>query len=358
MTDFDIIIIGNGIAAKCFLLELASAKINKNIRVLQLYSDEKQVPCSIRSTGIVALNGTKKGTSVLGDLIVDSYELTKDFFEKNSPDGVSKAINYHICGEEGPSELLDRYGSALAKDGLDEIGYLFKGKELLQIQSAYLINTEKFLPWMDSEINDSLSKNSKITLVKRSESVTKIDQKNNRYKLETESGAEMEGDILLVCTGAYTKLSNELFPKVDSINRSKVVEGGYLQFSEIDFGTKDFVISRNFKNLIYRHSDKTFMIGPMACDGEIELSEFKALKEEYLSIQKLFVKGPPYWPEFKMGELFIGKRHKGIKRKPFWGKISDLDSPPMFGIFSLYKNGFTFPFQGAKDIVPQVISTF
>jgi hypothetical protein len=67
---YDLIVVGNGIAAQTFLFELFTkldVKKRQNFSVAQIYSEDIALSCSLRTTATVSLNGIEEGVSDLGN---------------------------------------------------------------------------------------------------------------------------------------------------------------------------------------------------------------------------------------------------------------------------------------------------
>ena len=85
--QYDVIIIGNGIASKVFLFSFLKRFSDRRVLVIEspLYP-----ACSIKTTSHVAVAQAVEGSGPLGQLVVDSYLAFRQFFEIYSPKGVEK----------------------------------------------------------------------------------------------------------------------------------------------------------------------------------------------------------------------------------------------------------------------------
>ncbi|MFI5391683.1 MAG: FAD-dependent oxidoreductase [Bacteriovoracales bacterium] len=325
----DLIIIGNGIAANCFLWELQKQK--RNLSILKIHSEDLAPSCSLNSTAMVTLRGITKGISPLGDELFDAYQLAESFFKAEKPDGVVPSKFYSICEEEEKEEYLRRFGS------LEEIEFsTLKDKYSGKIWDGFIINPEKFLTFLQRNTNDSHTSISAM--------VTTTDFTEEGVTVSTLDGAKYRAQKLLICAGAYTKIYEPLYPVHDAIKGSQSVPGAYLEIGSVDLGPKSFVVSRGGENLIYWAETKTLKIGTTTQKNGIEAADFAKLKEIYENFQEIIKEELPKISDFKVK---VGLRQKGPKRKPFYGKVA----PNVFALISLYKNGYTFPFLGAKKIL-------
>ena len=328
----DLIIIGNGIAAQCFLWELS--KSDKKISVLKI-SDERLAPsCSLNSTATISLRGAVRGVSPLGDLNFDSYKMAEAFIGKERPDGVVSSKFYSLCEEEEKEEYVRRFGYL---EEIRDIGPLsLKKIHQGNIWDGYIIDPGKFLGFFQERTKKFHSSISAMV------TATKITDEG--VAVTTLDGNVYIARKLLICSGAYTKLYEALYPAHLAIKGSSSVPGAYLEKSGVDLGSTSFVVSLHGENLIYYSQTKTLKIGATTQKKGLEAPEYLKLLGIWESFHSLFKEKIPKFSEF---EIKVGLRHKGIKRMPFYGKLSE----NVFALMSLYKNGYTYPFLGAKEIL-------
>ncbi len=329
---YDLIIIGNGIAAQCFLWELS--KSPKKISVLKI-SDEALAPrCSINSTATICLRGVKAGVSPLGDEIFNSYQMAESFITSEKPDGVTPGKFYSLCEDEEKDEFIRRFGNIeeIEKPG----GHTLKSKYFGKTWDGYVFHPDKFLQFM--------SKKTEETHLAISGMVVATEITRNEVSITTLDGKNYKAKKLLLCSGAYTKIYEKLFPQHDAIIKSRPIPGAYLEKSKINLGQNSFVISRFGENFIYDGENKILKIGSTTEKNGNMAPDFKALMGIWASFRDLIREEIPSFEEF---EIKVGVRHKGPMRMPFYGKLEDR----VFAFMNLYKNGFNFPFKGAKEIL-------
>ncbi|MFI5391358.1 MAG: FAD-dependent oxidoreductase [Bacteriovoracales bacterium] len=325
----DLIIIGNGIAANCFLWELQ--KQNRKMSILKIHSENLAPCCSLNSTSIISLRGVTQGISPLGDELYESYQLAESFIQTEKPGGVAPSKFYSICEEDEKKEYLRRFGSIEEIDfpGLKE---KFSGK----IWDGYIIDPEKFLSFFQRKTQDSHTSISAM--------VTSTELTEEGVTVSTLDGATYSARKLLICAGAYTKIYEALYPIHEAIKGSQSVPGAYLEKGSVDLGPKSFVVNRGKEYLIYLAETKTLKIGTTTQKNGIEAADFDLLNKIYENFQVIIKEELPNISKF---EVKVGLRQKGIKRMPFYGKVG----PNVFALISLYKNGYTFPFLGAKKVL-------
>ncbi len=325
----DLIIIGNGIAANCFLWELQ--KQNRKMSILKIHSENLAPSCSLNSTSIISLRGVTKGISPLGDELFESYQLAESFIQAENPDGVAPSKFYSICEEEEKEEYLRRFGS------FEDIEFpALKEKFSGKIWDGYIIDAEKFLSFLQRKAQDSHTSISAL--------ITSTEITEEGVTVSTLEGKTYSARRLLICAGAYTKIYESLYPVHNAIKGSQSVPGAYLEKGSVDLGQKSYVVTRGRENLIYLAETKTLKIGTTIQKNGIEAADFAKLNEIYENFQDIFKEELPNISNF---EVKVGLRQKGVKRMPFYGKVA----PNVFALISLYKNGFTFPFLGAKKVL-------
>ena len=123
---------------------------------------------------------------------------------------------------------------------------------------------------------------------------------------------------------------------------SRVVKGSYGIFDDVTLGDSSFVFSCGKTNLIYRHRDRQAVIGGTTDQDQGVEPDLEALREQYKIISTTF--SLPQFGRLKPG---AGLRHRGPKRMPFWGRLSE----GVYGILGLYKNGWSLSFLAAEDFL-------
>ncbi len=347
--QYDFIVIGKGLAAQCFLFELAQK--NKDYKVLQIFDEENLPACTFKTTSVVCLNGVQTDVSALGDLIYESYVKTEDFFKTRRPAGVYAGSQFSLCrqDDEGREDFERRFGDVHKFSQFANMVHL-KDRELWGRRwDCFLIEPRELMDWISNEISKSLN----VESIKGE--VVDFDYNGNVVLADETS---YEGDNVIICAGAYSKNFFEEKISDDILIRSKVVPGQYLTFRNVDWGNENIVISHKHDNLIYRAYSNEVMIGGTTIKDDKDLESDELLKEQYDNYNSL-LSPELVLPAFEDGEIRMGLRHKGIKRTPFWGAIDKnlWEKGRVFGLFALYKNGFTFPFFGAKQLLSEIIDS-
>ena len=215
--------------------------------------------CSLNSTAVCCLQGTQKGVSPLGDLLVESYTLASSFFEKEHPEGVVKGKQYNQCEPDGKNSVIEYERRFKEVDDLKLLGPFTnpidpkKGK----VWDAYFIDPPVYLKWFSKRVKKK-AKDRGINYLEFYDFVTDITyDPNEGIILETHSEAFFKADQLILATGAYSKLMKGFLPgQYEQLEKAKVVSGSYLVFENTgsDFKYEEsFCIAYKGHNFIYQH---------------------------------------------------------------------------------------------------------
>ena len=340
---YDLTVIGNGIAANLFLLEILK---KKNQKVLQIHSEEQAPPCTQFSTGTVFLKGVEMGRSPLGDLIYRSYEEASDFFKKNKPPGVNIASLFYVCDgkKDTQEDFIRRFKTVEPINDFAPTPYFPNEKEWGKAWQGYIINPTAFRGYLNKSKNDC----GQGQLEVKEDLLVGVENGSDHITLRLLSGEVITTKKLILCTGAYTKLFEAIYPEMPVINNSKVVPGSYLEADNIDLGESSFVLARSGQNLIYHAEFRKLIVGATHQMDETQAPDFKKLQSAHLNFSNLInIKLPP----FESFAIKSGLRHRGVKKLPFWGRLEG----EIYGIFSLYRNGLTFPFLAARELSESIL---
>ena len=107
LKKIDYLILGSGISGLCCALELTERFQGlEQMPEIEIISSSQLIPCSLRTTSSVALQGIKKGLSPLGDLLYDSFKTfvqKNDFYQFKS---IEKVDRFHFAYDENSKEKL------------------------------------------------------------------------------------------------------------------------------------------------------------------------------------------------------------------------------------------------------------
>jgi len=330
------IVVGNGIMAKQLMFGIKD--IFSDITCIS--SKDFAPDCSSNSTSINCLRGTKRGTSKLGDLILDSHKSFESFYNKYEAHGISKSYEVQTW-----TNLGDSHAKWLRRYGKFEMSKEFKfsknlsSKELCVVNTdAYIISTKEFFNWYKKQLSS----------IKFKEGfVEKILKDEDNYYLTLKSGCVYKCKRLFLCTGylsgEFLNLVKDLQER-ESLAKQKKVYGHYLHYNlkkDEDCGfdlANSFSFSYDFIRLIYRKETHDFVISFPDINKNAFLFSKEPLKDMYQSfVDTLNLENMPSFESFILKQ---GIRSKGHKRMPFFGEVNQ----NLFLFSGLYKNAFVFSY--------------
>lgn len=319
-----VLTIGDGIAAWCLHAYL------KDAEVTNFCAEDFFPSCSLNSTAINCLRGTQSGISPLGDLMVRSYQEFEKFYLNYKPEGI--ALGHEIKFFNDVEKHTKRYPNYYEAQTSTVQNYRYQASE-----PAYLIDPQELKKWF----------NERYQHVKKSDKlVTKLIVTGEKVQVET-GGQTISYDEVYLCSSYATAyLARGLNPEFDTyLDYSKQVPGTYLEIpfsSAFKHFEQDVSLALGEHHLIVKPSQGKVLLGSTTTKDEIEFSD-QRIKEIYLKVQSHLTFDLPNYSQWR---VLTGIRHKGRKRTPYWGEIA----PGVKVICGLYKNGYTFAFQAAKEL--------
>ncbi|MBT3586062.1 MAG: FAD-binding oxidoreductase [Halobacteriovoraceae bacterium] len=341
-SDYDVIVIGDGITANSFLLEYS--KYATGQKVLQIHEPLLAPPTSMSSTATITLQGVKKGVGALGDILMPAYESICDFIEKEAPDGVTTGLQYHLDKPDGPTyiDLKRRYSV------LEEVTKITDELRLIEpcygkVNKMYFIAPSIYLKWF----RDKVSSQKRMNLTKRLEFVVGLDEKNGICQIELKTGEVISADKIFYAGGVYSSLLNFFRPE----STARIRPGQFIEFVGVNWGSDSFCLSYLNYNLIYRSIDNRLLIGATNHHDGAFLGHEKELWGLVEEFEKLIgvenLKSNYSW------KVVGGLRMKRRKRIPMWGKAPDFNN--IYTTLGLYKNGFSLSQLAAVELTKEFI---
>jgi hypothetical protein len=338
---YDLIVVGNGLAAQTFLFELLKSrdvKQSQNFSIAQIYSEEIAASCSLRSTATVCLSGIEDDVSDLGNELRDSYYLFEDFQKNYLPAGVEKVSRFvTFTNENDKRKMIRRY-----KNLVGITHPVFKEQMEGVCVDSYLVYPEVLNSWFTHQLS-----NRGITVIKNFlKNLYKCDDGTIECKLQ--NNEILKAKKIVLCTGAYAKIFADFFDHGDHLKDTHVVAGSYLQRS-VDLNRASFYLTIDGHSLIYRSEENKLILGSASKNGGFVLSDHGLLNE----ILKIFNN----LCSFSLGSLndfkaITGMRHKGGRRRPIARAIDE--DKNIYMISGLYKNGYTFSHLCAKKVLSEI----
>jgi hypothetical protein len=333
----NIVTIGDGIAAWCLHDELLKLP---NVKITNISSSDLFNPCSLSTTSLNCLRGTRRGLTDLGDKVIDSYEVFEEFYKTENPSGVYEGIEYQLWREDQHEKWMRRYSDYLRTEDNPFLQDKLISKFNYQKNDAYFIEPIKLKQWFRS-------RHSEVNYV--SGFVTSINKVNEQYTLTSSLGSNEKFDKVVLCTNHATHLLGRGYSeKFDYyLSHCKPVAGTYLEIPLPEsFVGSNYNIAIGSHHFIVRSDSKRLQVGSTSDNKvDIDLPNNKDILNLYNNLQRCFTFELPDFDSFKK---YVGIRHKGFERNPFWGKISGNES--IYSVCGLYKNAFSFSFLAAKEL--------
>lgn len=315
--NYDYIVVGDGIAGRAILYFLTMKY--PNAKIAQVFDDEGFPACSTRTTSVVSFGLFEEGISKLGDILYHAHEFLNDFIEKEQPPGVYSCKQYYLPPNIKEDPL--KFKQFEARYGTDFVE--FKNQRMVA-KDAFVINPHNFLDFFKTDVDKI---NARVTAV-------------NKGVVQT-SATELKAEKIILATSAYTSL---IF-KDKNLPEGKPVKGTYFTW-DIDLNEDSFVLSRGHYNLIYRAQDNLLLFGANSIEGLSHLHSPKEVYEKLEIFQDLF----PEFSKLEKPMIHTGIRHKGKRRTPFCGEVSE----GIYALNALYKNGWSAGISLAKDLVDRL----
>ena len=269
-------------------------------------SSDSALCASSGHTGLVSVAGIAKGTSPLGDTLLKAYDFFSKWALTFKPTGVMKGHHYVL-------QSLDRYASLESVSQIEDIKYHTN----IRRTSAWFVHGKKYLSWFE-KINASIPFLNDL--------VCQVEYKNNHWIIKTQKGRIIKASVLVLATGAFGKIIENIFP-AHSFEKTDVASGSFLSF-KLPGGIPPYAV--DFEEFTLTINQDTTTVGATT-QGAVLAADTTALKTYHQKVSSVLGEG--FIPPFKQGEIISGIRHKGVKRRPFWGRMGER----LFGIHSLYK---------------------
>lgn len=333
---YDLVVIGNGIAAQSFLWNLSTGDSkSQNFSIAHVYSKEIAPPCSLRSSATVSLNGIEEDVSQLGNDMREAFFLFDELYKKYRPDGVEEVTRTVISTNDNDTKKLTRRYKKLIDVKSDKLKNIYPGAEY----SSYIITPEVFSGWLNKEIS-----------VKKTDYpffVRDITKDEDDFQVKLHNGEVVYTKKILFAIGAFGKLFEKFYspPESDSIESKNMIKAGSYLERDINLGDKSFYLSIDGNQVLYRKNtfESKLIIGSATTVGAYEAPDVVALLTLINKLKDLLTFDIGNYSDFK---VITGLRHKGPKRLAISEAIDS--EKRLFRINGLYKNGYTLGFLAAK----------
>lgn len=318
---FDLIVIGDGIAARTVL-----AALDRNYKVLQIADSLKYPPASLAAGALASRYGARTGLSELGDLNVSSYQMFKKFVQQMDLGLTPLAMKYFIHASNSSEEKLKSFQNRWGIEAGQKIG------DYLQVQEeSFLIDPLDYLNLLETKRSCDLSQCEQTVLEINEQEVICCD------------GKKFQAPVVIDCTGAYID-----HLKVDQ----KVAYGAYycLPYTGL---SENLAWNINGVNILYHSQRGELVIGATTQnDGSMlpNLALFASWRPAIDELFKFHQLAPIDWEQ---GSFVSGLRSKGKKRLPRFEWI-ERDQMAIFHVSGLYKNGLMYSVSALSQLQERV----
>lgn len=327
-------IIGSGIAGQMLVWHLSAHPKKDKLTRIDWYSAESFSPaCTFASTSIVRAAGITKGHSPLGDLLYDSLDSFKAFYQKNHLELLEsvKSIS-HLQFISKQSDQLqknrERYGGGELSTnlhdeffGFSEPAYMIYPHKLFQATLKRLKNSQIPFQLFEQTYVTEICEEERDVLIKHSQGQAPYDH----VFLATGHDQE-DAQIKSLVSGHYIEIPNSILP-------NELAQESWSYHFDGDI------------SMVHRKEDKHLLISVYNHEGVQYLANAHELSDLYMRAQKIF----PLWKWVKLEEqhLKVGVRVKGVKRMPIAKWVTKRTAI----LNGLYKNGFTFAVKLSQEMV-------
>jgi len=304
--QYDVTIVGNGIASKIFLFFYLQDFPDSKVSVIEspLYPS-----CSIKTTSHVAVSKRVEGSGVLGQLVVESFEAFESFVKENSPYGIETGQHYLNTFDDGALH--------------------------------YFITPKLFFQWIQKEL-------SSYDIHYFSDHIISVQEADDLVKLQGDV-IHQSKKVLIASGPGFSSIKINGFTQ--DFYKGFVKRPGSYWISKAGNYHSDnsWVYTKGKANLIYRREEHLFLLGGTTnADHELGI-DFSTLIEWHQLYQNELV----FLPQFSSGEVDSGIRFRGPKRLPFSGKVPG--TKQLFALTGMHKNGFSYPFLLAKKCLEEFV---
>lgn len=344
---YDLIVIGNGIAAQSFLWNLqqkfSKDRNSQNISIAQVYSEKLAPACSLRSSATISLNGIEEDVSPLGNDMRKSFFLFDDLVKTHHPEGVEEVSRVVISTNDNDTKKLTRRYKTLSTISSDKLKTTYPGTEY----PSYIISPLVFSQWLQK----------KTTLLKTTVPlfVKNMDKVEDYYLLTLEDGSVLKGKKILFAIGAFSKIFEKFLSASGSeSNESKnTIKAGSFFERQMDLGPKSFYLSIDGHQVLYRKNaaESTLIIGSATTIGAYEAPDLVGLSILFKKLKDVLKIEIGEMTDFK---ITTGLRHKGPKRMLISQALDE--NQTLFRVNGLYKNGYTMGFLASLKMVDLIFS--
>ncbi len=322
-----LLVIGGGVGAWAFLRALeASSVVDRFDDIHQVEAPALAPPCSIDSTAVAALRGTRVGLSELGDELVADWAVARTILPRLA--GATHAKLTTACWEERDQRRFQHLARA-AEPPLP----LADAAPVLALEEAWIIDPPQVLASLRAACSRVRTRQA---FVKGWETL------GDRTLVRFLDGPEENYDQVVVCAGAWTGWLMTPSPAPRS------VRGTFARWDEVAFGAESFAFTVDGINLIYRADARVLLLGASTEveDGRL-WPDAAIVREQWAKVAAHLAIPLPAWED---ATLHTGMRQRGPQRRPF----IHAPAPNVLVAGGLYKNGWVSAWGQAERLLARL----
>lgn len=329
-----LLLVGEGIAAQAILRALEhSPRSSRLSQITQVANHELAPACSMSSTAVVALRGTRAGLSLLGDELIAAWNEARHDYVEYIGMGVTRAIQTTAIFKAGPGVTRFSHLPQIEQSPLA----LARAPLLMVNEEAWLIDPPVFLR--------ALGESWKLPIEKRATLVTQLVAEGQGSRVHFLDGRDEFFDHVVLASGAWMSWMKECLPEGHPARSLRPVQGSYYQWNEQKLGVQSFSMALDGINLVYHAAQGRLLLGATSVkDVAHFLPDQKALRELWTTAQSLLLNPLPALSE---AIIHTGIRSVGKDRRP----INQSVRPGLHVLGGLYKNGWLLSWKLARDLV-------
>ena len=294
-----------------------------------LFDAEEFIPkTTLRTTSIVALRGTKRGLSPLGDLICDSFQSFEVFFKKYQPHGVEVGSETVLWRTDMKDKYQKRYPQSFKLSSFEEL--VFRQELNSCTSNVYHIYPTEFLKWLNADLEIA------------NELVLKVSE-GTVFTMESEQ--TFDHVLFANSHGINSVQAAHNEETLQYLSKCSTVKGDYFYFDYNPTAFSNHSFEFEGVHLIFR---KDHMLVGSSSDKVDHLLFHKKSERIFDHLENFIDFEFP-----KKREFISGLRQKGAKRTPFC-YVDQYQSYLLGG----YKNAFLFAPHLAKIWLKELEKAF
>lgn len=326
-------IIGSGLMGRSLIYTLA--KEQKQFEKITVFSSDKiTLPCTLNSTAVAASRGVTSGHSVLGDMLIEGFNLFSEHVHSTGAKGIEKIFQY-----SGATSKMDSFKTRYP-DGSMSRKYL-KEETYMAIEDAFMIDPATYIQWLLDKARES----SAFILETLDDFVVQIEE-GTKVEIKTLKGNTYFFDKVIFAGGSYNNFWKPMAPH-SKLESSKPVQGSYYEFNNLNWDEPSFSLTLDGDNIVWNRPFNRLYIGSTTSNSSHYLAPLKDLEQIYFRLKDRVLLDLPK-PE--NAKIKVGLREKAQKRQPYIVNRGNISF-----VGGLYKSAFTLSLLMARNFSRQYL---